>query len=161
MYVARAQAAGLDWSMLAPLNDAQIESRLCSAVPAFRGARAVIDLPTVHRELCRKGMTLLLLWQEYREAHGEQPIYQYTQFCRHDHHYAQSLRRSMRPVHRAGEKLFIVYAGQTVPLVNPDTGEMRRAHIFVAVRGASNYTFTCATVAETQADWLRGLTQAL
>ncbi len=160
-YVARAQAAGLDWSMLAPLTEAEIESRLCSAAPAVRGARAVIDLPTIHRELRRKGMTLLLLWQEYREAHGEQPIYQYTQFCRHYHDYAQSLRRSMRQVHRAGEKLFIDYAGQTVPLVNPDTGEMRRAHIFVAVLGASNYTYACATTAEKQGDWLRGLAQSL
>jgi hypothetical protein len=66
----------------------------------------------------------------------------------------------MRQVHRAGEKLFIDYAGQTVPLVDPDTGEMRRAHIFVAVLGASNYTYACATDRETQVDWLRGLSQA-
>ena len=66
----------------------------------------------------------------------------------------------MRQVHLAGEKLFIDYAGQTVTIVDPDTGEMRAAHIFVAVLGASNYTYACATAGETQGDWLRGLTQA-
>ena len=160
-YVSRAQAAGLDWPTLASMEEAEIAARLCTSVPAVRGARATIDLPTVHRELRRKGMTLQLLWQEYREAHAAQPAYQYTQFCQHYHDYAQSLRRSMRQLHRAGEKLFIDYAGQTVPLVNPQTGEMRRAHIFVAVLGASSYTYACATPAETQVDWLRGLAQAL
>ena len=160
-YVSRAQAAGLDWPTLGSMEEAEIAARLCTSVPAVRGARATIDLPTVHRELRRKGMTLQLLWQEYREAHAAQPAYQYTQFCQHYHDYAQSLRRSMRQLHRAGEKLFIDYAGQTVPLVNPQTGEMRRAHIFVAVLGASSYTYACATPAETQVDWLRGLAQAL
>ena len=128
--------------------------------PAVRGQRAPIDLASMHRELRRKGMTLLLLWQEYVQASAGLPTYQYTQFCQNYHAYAGTLRRSMRQVHRAGEKLFIDYAGQTVPLVDPDTGELRRAHIFIAVLGASNYTYACATPRETQVDWLRGLSQA-
>jgi len=67
----------------------------------------------------------------------------------------------MRQVHRVGEKLFIDYAGPTISIVNPDTGELRRAHIFVAVLGASNHTCACATACETQVEWLRGLSQAL
>lgn len=160
-YVARAQAAGLDWPALSALDANAIAARLCATVPLVRGERAPIDLPWVYRELRRKGVTRQLLWQEYREVNRDQPTYQYTQFCQHHQDYAQSLRRSMRQLHRAGEKLFIDYAGPTVGIVNPDTGELRRAHIFVAVLGASNYTYACATAGQTQADWLRGLSQAL
>ena len=177
-YVARSQAVGLDWPALSALDETQIAARLCATVVIVRGDRAPIDLPWVHRELRRKGVTLQLLWQEYREANADRPTYQYTQFCQHHHDYAGSLRRSMRQVHRAGEKLFIDYAGQepkcsgghgwpraaarpTVGIVDPDTGVLRRAHIFVAVLGASNYTYACATPGETQVDWLRGLSQAL
>lgn len=159
-YVRSAQIAGLDWAVASALDEAQLALRLCPTT-AVRGERAVIDLPWVHRELRRKSVTLLLLWQEYSQAHAGNATYQYTQFCQHYHDYAGSLRRSMRQVHRAGEKLFIDYAGPTVGLVNPDTGELRRAHIFVAVLGASNYTYACATAAQTQSDWLRGLSQAL
>ena len=160
-YVARAEAAGLDWPALSALDESEIAAKLRVAVPAVRGERAPIDLPWVHRELRRKGVTRQLLWQEYREANAGRATYQYTQFCQHQHDYAGSLRRSMRQMHRAGEKLFIDYAGPTVGIVNPQTGELRRAHIFVAVLGASNYTYACATPGETQADWLRGLSQAL
>ena len=160
-YVARAQIAGLDWAAVSVLDEAEIAVRLCPATATLRGERAAIDLPWVHRELRRKGVTLQLLWQEYSQAGAQRPTYQYTQFCQHYHDYAGALRRSMRQVHRAGEKLFIDYAGPTMPIVNPDTGELRRAHIFVAVLGASNYTYACATAGETQVDWLRGLSQAL
>jgi transposase len=160
-YVSREQTLGLTWAMLSTWDEAQLQARLHIPVPSVRGVRASIDLAWVHRELRRKGVTLQLLWQEYREAHGDTSTYQYTQFCQHYGAYASSLRRSMRQVHRAGEKLFIDFAGPTVGIVNPDSGELRRAHIFVAVLGASNYTYACATQAETQGDWLRGLTQAL
>lgn len=160
-YVARARLAGLDGVALATLDEAEIARRLCPAATTQRGERAAIDLPWVHRELRRKGVTLQLLWQEYGQTQTTAPPYQYTQFCAHYHAYAGSLRRSMRQVHRAGEKLFIDYAGPTVDIVNPDTGEIRPAHIFVAVLGASNYTYACATAGETQVDWLRGLGQAL
>lgn len=160
-YVARAEASGLDWAALSVLDEAGIAAKVGGKTPAVRGERAPIDLPRVHRELRRKGVTRLLLWEEYRAAHADRPTYQYTQFCQHHQDYAGSLRRSMRQLHRAGEKLFIDYAGPTVGIVNPDTGELRRAHIFVAVLGASNYTYACATPGETQVDWLRGLSRAL
>ncbi len=159
-YVVRARVQGLDWAVLSAMDERGIEAALCPPVPTARGERAPIDLGWVHRELRRKGVTLQLLWQEYQDAHAGHPTYQYTQFCQRYHDHAASLRRSMRQVHRAGEKLFIDYAGQTVPIVDPDTGLVRDAHIFVAVLGASNYTYARATWGETQADWLHGLTQA-
>ncbi len=160
-YVSRAGAAGLDWPRLSVMDESAIAAALCVVPAKVRGERAPIDLAWVHRELRRKGVTRHLLWQEYCQAHAGQPVYQYTQFCQHHHQYAASLRRSMRQVHVAGEKLFIDYAGPTMDVVNPDTGELRRAHIFVAVLGASSYTYTCATPGQTQMDWLRGLTRAL
>ncbi len=160
-YVTRAAAAGLDWSSLSTMDESTIAARLCAPPPAARGERAPIDLSWVHRELRRQGVTRQLLWQEYCEANAGRATYQYTQFCQHLHDYTASLRRPMRQRHVAGEKLFIDYAGPTLGVVNPDTGELRRAHIFVAVLGASSYTYACATPGETQMDWLRGLTQAL
>lgn len=126
-----------------------------------RGERVLPDVLSIHRELRRKGVTLQLLWEEYLAAHAGQPTYRYTQFVEHYRRYAQTLKRSMRQLHRAGEKLFIDYAGPTLPVVDPATGEVRRAHIFVAALGASNYTYACATPGETQVDWLTSLGQAL
>ncbi len=117
------------------------------------------DFPTIHRELKRKGVTRQLLWQEYRQQYSDDG-YSYAQFC---HRYLQWLgyqQRSMRQVHRAGEKLFVDYCGPTMAVVNPDTGEIRSAQIFVAVLGASNYTFACASWGQTQADWLKAYVQA-
>ena len=129
--------------------------------PAVRTARQVEpDYARVHQELKKKGVTLTLLWQEYRADIGA-GAYQYTAFCTHYRAWAGSLKRSMRQVHRAGEKLFADYAGPTVPVVDVDTGEIRPAQIFVAVLGASNYTYACATTGQTQADWIQGIGQAL
>lgn len=111
-YVTRAGALGLDWPALAALDESVIAARLCAPQVRVRGQRALIDLATMHFELRRKGMTLLLLWQEYQQANANLPTYQYTQFCQYYHDYAATLRRSMRQVHRAGEKLFIDYAGR-------------------------------------------------
>lgn len=87
--------------------------------------------------------------------------FQYTAFCTRYKAWAGKLKRSMRQTHRAGEKLFADYAGPTMPIIDADTGEIRPASIFVAVLGASSYTFACATAGQTQADWLTGIGRAL
>jgi transposase len=93
----------------------------------------------VHRELRRKGVTLQLLHLEYKERQPEG--YQYTQFCRHYRAFAGRLDLVMRQEHRAGEKLFIDFAGVTIPITDPASGEITAAQLFVAVLGASNYTY--------------------
>lgn len=98
-----------------------------------------LDYPVIQQELKRKGVTKLLLWQEYRQCHSEEG-YSYAQFCRRYRVWCQRQKRSMRQSHRAGEKTFVDYRGLTVPIVNP-TREFREAAIFVAVLGASSYTF--------------------
>lgn len=161
-YAKLAEAAGLDWGRVSSLDETELQHLLIPSTKRTRGtARPLPDWAIAHREMHKKGITLQLLWEEYVEAHSGIATYRYTQFCSLYHGYAATLKRSMRQIHRAGEKLFIDYAGPTVPLIDQLSGEITQAHIFVAVLGASNYTYACATAKETQADWLHGLTGAL
>jgi transposase len=117
------------------------------------------DFASVHQELKRAGVTLQLLWEEY--AKDNALAYKYTSFCVKYREWALGLKRSMRQTHIAGEKLFVDYAGQTVPIVDATTGEITQAQIFVATFGASNYTYACATARQTTADWIGAQVQAL
>jgi transposase len=141
----RARQASLDWATAAALDEAAIAAWLSPASVPLPSHRVMPDWTVVHRELRRKGVTVQLLWEEYVAANADAATYRYTQFCHLYQGYAAGLKRSMRQTHRAGEKLFIDYAGQTVPVIDRGTGEIRQAHLFVAVLGASNYTFACAT----------------
>ena len=154
-YVALVKAANLDWAQIQLLDDTALHNRLL-AIPQRISAFVQPDYGRIHQELRRKGMTLMLLWQEHVEQHSEHSTYRYTQFCERYRRYAKSLKRSMRQTHRAGEKLFIDYAGPTIGLADGS-----RANIFVAALGASSYTFACATERQTMADWLGATAQAL
>lgn len=160
-YVKAAEVVGLDWGQIKDLDEDALERRL--NLRRGRGAASdhvVPDFARVHQELKNKSVTLALLWEEYRQGYPD-AAYQYSRFCDLYRAFARSLKRSMRQIHRAGEKLFADYAGDTVPVIDPATGEICRAQIFVAVLGASNYTYACATAAQTQADWLGALGRAL
>lgn len=160
-YLKLAGEAGISWPVPDDLDDRGLEQRLYHRPPVVRVSSHVEpDYARVHQELKRKGVTLTLLWEEYR-ADTSAKAYQYTAFCTRYRTWAGTLKRSMRQIHRAGEKLFADYAGPTVPLIDADTGEIRPAQIFVAVLGASNYTYACATAGQTQGDWLKGIGQAL
>ena len=113
----------------------------------------------MHQELKRPGVTLMLLWEEY--ATGNPLAYKYTSFCIKYGEFAKAQQRSMRQIHIAGEKLFVDYAGDTVPIIDAATGEITQAQIFVATLGASNYTYACATPRQTTADWIGAQVQAL
>jgi len=163
-FATQAAQAGLDWATAEALSDDELEARLkpvSSDAPAAASRRLEPDYGALHRELRRKGVTLQLLWEEYVEGNPGLPTYRYTQFCQKYKDWAASLKRSMRQQHRAGEKLFADFAGQTVPVLARDGGIAFQAHVFVAVLGASNYTFACATQSETMADWIGGLCDAL
>ena len=135
------------------LTDAELERLL---FPALRKSsdrdRVPPDLLKVHQELQKKNVTLFLLWQEYREQHAKG--YQYSWFCDQYRNWLGTRDLSMRQTHRAGEKLFVDYAGQTLPVIDPRTGEIRSAQIFVAVLGASNYTYAEATWSQSLPDWI-------
>src|SRR5829696_10129318 len=153
-YQAAAQRAGLSWPLPEALNDVTLANRLCTK-ESTRAPTAHVapDFANIHEQLKEKGVTRLLLWEEYRAAHPEQS-YSYTQFCFHYQQWRLHLKLVMRQTHRAGEKLFVDYAGPTVAIVNPVTGEIREAQIFVAVLGASNYTYAEATWTQGLADWI-------
>lgn len=154
-YASLAAAAGLDWPSIAALDETALQRRLLN--PAERPSSFVLpDYGRLHQELRRKGMTLMLLWEEHVAQHAPEPTHCYSQFCENYRRYARTLKRSLRQIHRAGEKLFIDFAGPTLAL-----SDGSRAHIFVAALGASSYTFACATPREGMADWLGACAAAL
>jgi len=159
-YLNRARQAGLDWPIPADLDERDLGRMLFPTQPPAGQRRFTEpDFPFVRQSLKHKCVTKQLLWQEYRQRHPDDG-YSYAQFC---HRYLEWLgcqQRSMRQIHRAGEKLFVDYCGPTMSVVNPDTGEVRQAQVFVAVLGASNYTFACASWSQKQADWLNAHVQA-
>ena len=152
-HLVRATKAGLGWPLPDGMDDGQLEARLFArAESPPTASRPLPDWPTVHRELRRKGVTLQLLHMEYKER---QPSgYQYTQFCRHYRTFARHLDLVMRQEHRAGEKLFVDFAGQTIPITDPLTGEITGAQLFVAVLGASNHTYAEALPSQELPHWL-------
>jgi transposase len=152
-YVHRAQAAGLSWPLPEGLDEAALEARVFPPPPA-RGTVAHLapDWAMVHQELKRKGVTLLLLWQEYKAQTPDG--FQYSWFCQSYRAWAAHLDVVMRQSHRAGEKLFVDYAGQTLPIVNSQSGEIHDAQVFIAVLGASNYTYAEATWTQSLPDWI-------
>ena len=151
-YLRRAKVAGVSWPVPAEaIDDAGLERRLFPALPSSHTSRPLPDWSEVRRELRGKNVTLALLWEEYKAIHPEG--LQYSRFCEQYREWAGKLDLVMRQEHRAGEKLFIDYAGQTVPVVDPETGEERQAQVFVAVLGASSYTFAEATWTQTLPDW--------
>lgn len=157
-YVGLAASRGLDWATAKDLSENELARRLLPG-PVPRSDYVLPDLGWVHHELRRKGVTLTLLWEEYQASNAYQTdrlTYRYTQFCELYTQYRKQLKRSMRQVHRAGEKLFVDFAGPTIALT-----EGGRAHIFVATMGASNYSFSCATARETMVDWVESIIKAL
>jgi transposase len=153
-YLKAAQAAGITWPLSEDLSEWQLRRRIFPpSAPVPQTQYAPIDFAAIHQELKRKGMTKQLLWEEYAEANPDNH-YQRAQFFFHYQQWRERLRLSMRQIHRAGEKMFVDYAGPTVPIINPTTGEMIPAQIFVAVLGASNYTYAEATFTQQLRDWI-------
>ncbi len=121
--------------------------------------KAEPDWTHVHRELRRPGVTLMLLWEEYRAR--EPGGYGYSRWCDLYRTWEGRLSPTMRQAHPAGERLFVDYAGQTVEVVDGRTGEVRQAQVFVAAMGASSYTYAEATWTQTLPDWIGSHTRAL
>lgn len=157
--VLHARAADVDWATAQTLTDEELEARLYRPAVPRASRQLEPDYAWIHQELKRPGVTLQLLWEEYQR--DAEQAYKYTSFCTKYRAWAMSLKRSMRQAHLAGERLFVDYAGQTVPVVQADTGEEFDAQIFVAVLGASNYTFACATASQNGADWVGSIIDAM
>lgn len=152
-YLARFREAGLVWPLPEGMSDAEL-GRVFHAERLGRASRRGVepDWAMVHRELRRQGVTLRLLWEEYRADIPEG--YGYSRFCELYGIWKGRVSPVMRQVHPAGERLFVDYAGQTVGVTDPGTGEVRQAQLFVAALGASHYTYAEATWSQGLPDWL-------
>jgi transposase len=152
-YLSRAAAADLDWPLAEDVTDVEIEARLFPPPRPSNLARPLPDWAEVQQELkAKKNVTLQLLWIEYKE---DQPDgLQYSQFCEHYRRWRGGLDLVLRHEHRAGEKVFVDFAGQTVPIVDRATGEVREAQIFVGVLGASNFTYSEGCWSQELPEWI-------
>jgi len=153
-YLLRAKLAGLSWPLDPELDDAAIENLLFPVTDKSVPAESRMpDMDYLYRELKRKSVTMQLLWYEYKQANPDG--YQYSQFCNLYRQWVKKLDLTLRQEHQAGKKLFIDYAGQTVSIVDPKTGEITESQIFLATLGASNYTFAEASLSQELPSWIK------
>ncbi len=161
-YLYRAKAAGLgQWPLPDGLDETSLEKRLFPTVsPRVGQPRAAPNWPAIHEDLHgHKHITLQLVWQEYKQSNPDG--YQYSRFCWLYQQWADKLDLVLRQEHRAGEKLFVDYAGDTVGIVDSKTGTIQKAYIFVAVLGASNYTYAEANWNQELGSWIGSHVRAL
>jgi transposase len=160
-YLRRAEAAGVkQWPLPAELDEAGLMTRLFPPRVALSVRRPSPDWAGIHEELRgHKNLTLQLLWQEYKQSNPDG--YQYSRFCELYQRWVGQLDLVLRQEHRAGEKLFVDYAGDTVPVIDAKTGTSHPASIFVAVLGASNYTYAEASWNPDLGSWIRSHVRAL
>jgi len=154
-YLDLAEQAGITWPLPEDIDDGQLEERLYAKVSRPASDKpAMPSMDYLFQELKKKHVTLQLLWYEYKQ--GNPNGYQYSYFCELYNRWRGNLNISLRQEHLAGEKLFIDYAGQTVPIFNPQNGLVElEAQIFVAAMGASNYSFAEATASQSLPDWIK------
>jgi transposase len=150
----RAAMAGLTWPLPGELTDDALEHRLFARAGVKQGQRRrqEPDWAELSIELKKPGVTLLILWEEYRSVHPDG--YGYSRFCELFRGFEQRLSPTMRQEHAAGDKAFVDYSGKRVPIIDRKTGEVREAELFVGVLGASSYTFAEATWTQTLPDWI-------
>ncbi len=152
-YMKRIRLAGLTWPLPTDMTDGALEALLFH--PSGGPSRLVEvqpDWPAIHRELRRPGVTLSLLWEEYRGAHPEG--YGYSRFCNLYRRWAGRLTPVMRQHHVAGERVFVDYAGTTLPVIEGTTGKVRQAQLFVAALGALSLTYAEASWSQSLSDWI-------
>ena len=154
-YLAAAQAAGVNWPRPENWGDQQIEQALFPQrpTPAVWRKHPEPNWAQIHQELqTHKDLTLQLVWQEGREINPDG--YAYSRFCDLYRRWLKKLDLVLRQEHRAGEKMFVDYAGATIPIHDPQSGEVHHAAVFVAVLGASSYTFVVATTGQVLRSWI-------
>ena len=152
-YLKRAEDNALTWPMACELDDTGLEDRLYPKSASSASCRAPMpQMDYIHQELRRKGVTLQLLWYEYKQEHPNG--FQYSFFCEQYRNWVKKLDPPLRQKHLAGEKMFVDFAGQTVDIIDAATGQVSKAHIFIATLGASNYTYAEAVACENLPCWI-------
>lgn len=152
-YLLRAKEAGLSWPIPENMDELDLENHLFRSTKKHKSDFSPLpDWSKIHSELRKKGVTLLLIWEEFKDLYPEG--LQYSQFCNLYRHWRKRLDLVMRQDHKAGEKLFVDYCGQTIPILDQKTGKPHQAQIFVAVLGASNYTYAEASRSQSLDNWI-------
>lgn len=154
-HLERMAKQGVTWPLPAEFDEEELERRLFAEGPAVRGrdeARPLPDWDLVRKELGGKGVTLRLLWEEYRQTHPEG--YEYSQYCEHYRRWVGNLDVCLRHSYAGGERLFVDFAGMTLPVRDGRTGEVREAQIFVAALGASHCLYAEAFPSQQLHDWI-------
>jgi len=154
-YLDRSKEANLNYEQIKQMDESQLYRLLkINVKQSNKGLRPQPDWNFIHQELKRPSVTLQLLWEEYKAMHPEG--YQLSRLCHHYNQWRNHLKISMRQIHKAGEKMFVDYAGQKVPIRDRHTGKERMAEIFVSVLGASNYTYAEAQWDQGLENWIKG-----
>jgi len=152
-YLYRASAAGYSWPLPETVNDEELEATLYPPKPRpGEPPRGAPDWPKIQAELSRKGVTLLLLWREYRREHPKG--YGYSRFCGMYSDWEKGSELRMLQHHKAGEKLFVDFAGQTLGITDASTGEVKQAQIFVSAMGVSQKIFARACESQDVRSWV-------
>lgn len=149
-YITRAKEHGLGWPLTKPYDDDEELEQLLKQTKIPK--QQEINWFDIHQELKRKGVTLQLIYDESSSANVTQ--LSYSHFCRRYRQWKATQPRSMRQNHKAGDKVFVDYSGLTVDIIDPETGAIRKAEIFIGVLGASNYTYAEATWTQQLSDWI-------
>jgi transposase len=152
-YVSRAKVIGITWPIPPEISDAALERLLFTPAGFHEGStKRLPDWMKVHEELKRRGVTLMILWEEHRAEHVDG--HGYSRFCELYGEWRRRLSPTMRQTYAAGDKLFVDWACGRAPIIDPMTGEVHEAHLFVEVLGASSYTYAEARWSETLPDWI-------
>ena len=158
-YLFRACRAGLTWPLPPEMDDSQLDGLLFPPVRENeRAQRPLVAMEEIYKELAGKGVTLRQLWLEYKQANPDG--HQYSQFCNLYRRWAGKQNVTLRQMHRAGEKLFLDWAGQTIGINDPLSGKTREAYLFVATLGASSYTFVRASLKQDLPSWIEAHVRA-
>jgi len=157
--LARAQSAGIGWPLPEDLDEEALVARLYPEPATPTRRRPIPDWTSIDRELRRKGVTLQTLWSEYHQQHPDG--YRYARFCQLYRAWKRQQDVVLRQVYKAGEKMFVDFAGMTIPIQDPKTGAVSQAYLFVATLGASSYTFAKAVPAQDRFWWLMAHVEAL
>lgn len=152
LYLSQAKKVNIAWPLPEEMSEEDLHDRIFLSTTKAEDKKAMPDFTKVYQEYRKKGMTLRLLWREYRDVHSDG--LSYPRYCVHYRAYAKTMEPVMRQVHKAGEKAFVDYAGTTVEWINPTTGEIHVAQIFVGCLGASQLIFCEATATQSLPDWL-------
>lgn len=153
-YIAGFKSSGLSYSAIQQLSDTDLLQAINvkKATENQRYQELSQLFPYFEKELKRTGVTLQLLWEEYKPDRKEH--YEFSQFCHHFRLWRKESKVSMHMEHKAGDKLFVDFAGQKLSITNPTTGEITHYEVFVAVLGSSQYSYIEAVASQQKADWI-------